>query len=288
MDGHSVKTTLRGAPDAHVLLPLDFPPSRSTEPRWGYLRPPHAGLSQLIARDEQGYRDFFPELRGVIDRLPAIFGDRQLMTHPEFNGLDVAVLVAMIERFRPSRIVEVGSGNSTAVILRTVSELQLSTQLTVIDPEPKLPADSSPHQTIRLGLEELPDLAFLSELAPGDLLFIDSTHRAFSNSDVTVFMLDVLPSLRPGVVVHLHDISLPFDYDPYFRLRYWNEQYLLAAWLLAAPERVRVLFPCLSVGKDPKFADLFDPPLLPSLHPKYSQQGWSFWFQREAARAVVE
>jgi hypothetical protein len=86
---------------------------------------------------------------------------------------------------------------------------------------------------IRRPLEEL-DLSIFDDLEPGDFLFIDSSHRTFSNSDVTVVFMDVLPRLRTGVIVHFHDIFWPYDYLPEWANQYYSEQYLLHSYLLGA------------------------------------------------------
>ena len=64
------------------------------------------------------------------------------------------------------------------------------------------------------------------------MLFIDSSHRSFTNSDVTAFYLDILPRLKSGVLIHIHDVFLPYDYPPEWSDRFYNEQYLLACVLL--------------------------------------------------------
>jgi len=91
----------------------------------------------------------------------------------------------------------------------------------------------------------LEDLApeFFDQLQAGDILFVDNSHRALMNSDVTVVFLDILPRLRPGVVVQLHDIALPYDYPPEWIDRFYSEQYLLASALLSGATRFEVLLP---------------------------------------------
>ncbi len=76
------------------------------------------------------------------------------------------------------------------------------------------------------------DLALFRELQAGDVLFIDSSHRCFMNSDVTVLFLEVLPNLPPGVLVQVHDIFIPYDYPREWVERYYAEQYLLSCYLL--------------------------------------------------------
>ena len=78
---------------------------------------------------------------------------------------------------------------------------------------------------------------------------MDGSHISLMNSDVTVFMLDVVPKLKPGVIVHIHDIHLPHDYPDMFVKWYWNEQYIVAAYLLGAADRIKILMPSRYAGE---------------------------------------
>jgi hypothetical protein len=75
-------------------------------------------------------------------------------------------------------------------------------------------------------------------------------------------MIDVLPRLKPGVVIHVHDIALPWDYADYFKNWYWNEQYLLAVYLMNARQRIDAIFPTHFVCREPSFDDWFADPLI--------------------------
>jgi hypothetical protein len=118
----------------------------------------------------------------------------------------------------------------------------LNTKIVSIDPSPRVEIDRLCDRVIRRRFEDCA-LSELPKLEPGDVLFVDNSHRAFQNSDVTVFFLELLPSLPAGVTVGLHDIYLPSDYPPEWSRRYYSEQYLLAAWLLANPESPEILWP---------------------------------------------
>jgi hypothetical protein len=96
---------------------------------------------------------------------------------------------------------------------------------------------------------EAAELGLFEDLDSGDILFIDNSHRVFQNSDVTVFFLDVLPRLKSGVVVHIHDIFWPFDYPTAWRDRYYSEQYLLGVMLTAGAASVDVMFPAAHIDK---------------------------------------
>jgi len=151
-----------------------------------------------------------------------------------------AVLHAMIRTRRPRRVVEVGSGFSSRVISAALARnggQGAPAEYTIIDPEPG-PAIATLPSLTRL----VPDRVELTAperfeaLGQDDLLFIDSSHMVKIGSDVNFLFLEVLPRLGPGVLVHVHDISLPGEYpevyctNPSFRV-FWTEGYLLQAFL---------------------------------------------------------
>jgi len=121
-----------------------------------------------------------------------------------------------------------------------------------------------------------------ASLGEGDVLFIDSSHRSFMNSDVTVFFLEVLPRLKAGVMVHIHDIHLPYDYPPERAEWYYSEQYLLATSLLAGHRNYRVMLPnCFAAGEADIMSavnGLFARPQFQGL----SRTGFSFWIETTA------
>jgi Methyltransferase domain len=156
-----------------------------------------------------------------------------------FERVDAEVAYAMVRHFRSNRIIEVGSGNSTKLIataLRHNQEEGSSGELISIEPNPSpmltrgFPGFS---QLIARRVQDVPMELFLS-LGPGDILFIDSSHVVAVGSDVVHEYLRILPKLRAGVLVHIHDIFLPADYPEKFvmtNLCFWSEQYMLEAFL---------------------------------------------------------
>jgi predicted O-methyltransferase YrrM len=156
-----------------------------------------------------------------------------------FNGGDSLVLYSMIRHFRPTRIVEVGSGHSSALML-DVNDRWFNKEiaLTFIEPFPDrllsiLRPEDHANTTILTTQVQDVDVAVFAKLGPGDFLFIDSSHVSKAGSDVNFLMFEVLPTLRAGVVVHFHDIYWPFEY-PYewaHEGRAWNENYMLRAFL---------------------------------------------------------
>jgi hypothetical protein len=82
------------------------------------------------------------------------------------------------------------------------------------------------------------------------------------NSDVTVFFIDILPRLKPGVVVHIHDIMLPYDYPDSFKHWYWNEQYMLAVYMMGHMARLTPLAPTAFICRDAEFAHALHEPMI--------------------------
>ncbi|MEM6775292.1 MAG: class I SAM-dependent methyltransferase [Pseudomonadota bacterium] len=144
----------------------------------------------------------------------------------------------MLRRFRPRRVVEVGSGFSSCAILDTTRLfLDKHTTLTFIEPYPELLQSRLGNVPMnhRLVAERAQDveMAHFEALEDGDFLIIDSTHVAKLNSDVLRLVFEVLPALKAGVLVHFHDVFWPFDYPKRWvsEGRAWNEAYLLRAFL---------------------------------------------------------
>jgi hypothetical protein len=149
----------------------------------------------------------------------------------------------ILRHFRPRRVVEIGSGNSSLVIAEALQmngaeAPEGAAEYTIVDPYPSEQIRQGLPGVTRLVDErvELLDVSFFEELAANDVLFIDSGHTVRIGSDVNYLILDVLPRLAPGVIIHFHDIPLPAEYpriyatNPRFRV-FWTEAYLLQAFL---------------------------------------------------------
>jgi hypothetical protein len=232
------------------IIKLDYPPSRDLRPRWGDSHPPHQGLINLFNKNRDRYIEVFrgvSKLKPFFDRINQDYSYDQ-PSEPGWlggaiNAIDTALLYYFITQYKPKIYLEIGSGISTLFAARAKRDHNLNTQIISIDPQPRAEVDAVCNQVIRAGLETT-DLSIFDQLEAGDIVFMDGSHRSFMNSDVTVFMLDVLPMLKSGVIVHFHDIVLPFDYPDTFIDWYWNEQYIVAAYLLAAgDEKLDVMMP---------------------------------------------
>jgi Methyltransferase domain len=151
---------------------------------------------------------------------------------------DARVLYAMVRHLRPARIVELGSGQTTRVMAQACRENAREgspTQLSAFDPFPTAIDDGLPGlaKLERVKAQDVPDAVF-TELQAGDVLFVDTTHTVKIASDVNHIILRILPLLAEGVIVHIHDIFLPYEYPEFFFADfglYWAEQYLLQAFL---------------------------------------------------------
>ena len=193
-------------------------------------------------------------------------------------GLDAAVLYGMLAFTPPRTYLEVGSGNSTRFARRAIRDHGLRTRIVSIDPHPRVEIDSIADQVIRAPLETV-DLAPILALEPGDILFLDGSHRCFTNSDVTVAFLEVLPRLPRGVRVQIHDICLPYDYPPGMEDFYYSEQYVLAAYLLGGARGGTVLLPNAFVSEDAELSRILDPLWTRPGFEAVERRGSSFWME---------
>lgn len=192
-------------------------------------------------------------------------------------GLDMAALFMMVAKHQPNRYVEVGSGNSTLVAAAAKSQFSAHTEIISIDPFPRADIDQISQHIIRLPFERVGS-EWAESLQPGDMLFIDNSHRVLPNSDATVFFLEWLPQLKPGVIVQVHDVYLPWDYPQEMCDRGYSEQYMLAMALMSNPNRYRPTFPAYWISNQPDFQSILAPLWE---HPNtrgVEQHGGSFWF----------
>jgi hypothetical protein len=199
----------------------------------GTARPePYPALLPLFEQAEARFRDVV----GLIDahaddlRLIALGEGPARFDQGWFPRLDAAAAYALVRRNRPRRIVEVGSGHSTRFMAQAVADGGLATDFVCIDPAPRARVEG-------LGVRHLPrllrdaDRSEFERLGAGDVLFIDSSHVAMPGTDVDRLFLDILPRLPSGVLVHIHDVTLPDAYPHAWQWRGYNEQLLVGALL---------------------------------------------------------
>jgi len=159
------------------------------------------------------------------------------LDNPSFGPGDADLYYLIIRNIQPKRIIEIGSGYTSLVALKAIEKNKASgveTMLTCIEPyEMKWLEDKPAINLIRANVENVPENTFQS-LEENDVLFIDSSHIIRPENDVLYEYLELLPTLKKGVIIHIHDIFTPRHYRSDWlkdELRLWNEQYLLEAFL---------------------------------------------------------
>ena len=197
-----------------------------------------------------------------------------------FGWHDAPVYYAMVRRFRPSKIIEIGGGHSTKVSVAACRD-NGSGSITVVDPfiddrfRRQLPAV----EIIKKPVQEM-GTEFFEGLRENDILFIDSTHVCKTYSDVNYLILEVLPRLGPGVLVHFHDIQLPKPYPLEWMEKYklfFNEQYILQAFLYKNTD--------FEIIAALKYMGTKHPGLLRAVHASEPPGGGSFWIRKVQGEA---
>ena len=208
------------------------------------LRPAHQ-LTHLVTMNKVSEEIVFKK-ESIMSR-SAQYKGRYYVNNNIFNFGDAFTLSYMIRHVLPARIIEIGSGLSSCVMVDTVEELGHPANLTFIEPDPvrlvknmggvKIGKNSFQSGSVPFTLYEDQvqniDLSFFKNLQAGDILFIDSSHTAKAGSDVLHLFFNVIPILPAGIHVHVHDIFWPFEYpSSWFKEgRFWTEAYLLKALL---------------------------------------------------------
>ena len=263
------------------LLILDYP--IRPQPRYTKNNP-HPELEKIVAQNRPLYQEYLTKVLAYQSHLRRIKSTPPLdETKPHWQngfipGLDAVALYSMLACHNPAQYLEIGSGNSTKFAHLAINDHQLKTRVTSIDPLPRAEINQICDQVVRQRLEAT-DLTIFEQLNYGDILFIDSSHRVFTNSDVTVIFLEILPRLKPGVLVEIHDIYLPYDYPDEWNKRYYSEQYLLAAYLLGAQARVEIILPNYYISRDPQLSQILNPLWQQPEMAGVETHGGSFWLR---------
>jgi hypothetical protein len=239
-------------PNGHFYSPVIDPEDvRAAAERIWRAEPDMVGIDFDADGHRELLRDVFPLYIREYD-YPAVLPDgahtdRFFDRNPAFGWLDSRTLFVLLRHWRPRRVIEVGSGYST-LLMADINQrfLSGSTRIRCIEPYPPAfltPLPSGIAELVRSRVQDVP-LEVFSELAAGDVLFIDSSHVSKIGSDVNHLMFEIIPRLPAGVRIHFHDIFLPFEYPREWVLDlglYWNEQYLVRA-LLTLNARFRIVF----------------------------------------------
>jgi len=153
----------------------------------------------------------------------------------QFSGTDAITLYSLIKKEKPKTVIEIGSGFSSHITARALSELGGSRRLICIDPEPRTEISHLPGiEFVKSPIQEVDTMLFNQELDSGDLVFYDGSHTIKTGSDTVYFYLKVLPYLKKDLFVHSHDVRLPYPRNKKALMEaklYWGEPYLLMAHL---------------------------------------------------------
>ena len=215
---------------------------------------------------------------------------RYFLDNPYFSYGDGVILYCIMRSFRPARVVEVGSGFSSAEML-DVNDLffNRTVKFTLIEPKPeRLYSLLSEQDKRSYRIEPKPvqqvDVAVIRSLEPNDILFVDGSHVGKSHSDVLHILFEILPKLNKGVLVHFHDVMWPFEYPQSWleEGRAFNEAYFLRAFLQYNSAFEVLFFNSFMVARHAKLLRLKMPRMLKSPSTPETIGSSSLWLRKIA------
>lgn len=171
-----------------------------------------------------------------------------------FGGIDAIMYYYMIRYFKPCKLIEVGAGYSTLIAARACKK-NGNTEFISIEPYPMDFVQRGIDGLNELKVEKLQEipLSFFEQLEENDILFIDSSHVLKAGSDVTYIFTTILPRLKKGVIIHFHDMFIPYELPEKWtreELLFWNEQYVLYSLLINAKEEYETIMPNYYLGSN--------------------------------------
>lgn len=255
------------------------------KPRYGHGQPAHPELLKIIDANRATYNSLLNKALSLKEAIWSIqTADKEkVASNPAWNngflpGLDIIGIYTLMAAYQPKKYIEIGSGNSTKVAFKAKKEQNLSTEITSIDPMPRAEIDELADKVIRQPFENI-NLDLLNDLNENDILFVDNSHRILPNSDSMVFYMEILPRLKKGVIVHIHDIYLPYDYPQFMCDRFYSEQYGLAMYLLANPKKYETILPNYFISEDKELTNLIAPIWEHENLKNVERHGGSFWLR---------
>lgn len=261
-------------------LILDYPVV--FKPRYGHGLPPNELLQNTISQTDSNYFEILNKCLDYVSAFQEWSLEKESESRPFWNnkflpGLDMVSLYALLASKKPKRYLEIGSGNSTKVAHEAKLKENLTTEIISVDPFPRAEIDNLANVVIREPFENT-SLSIAEKLEAGDFLFIDNSHRVLPNSDATVFFMEVLPTLRKGVIVQIHDIYLPYDYPQFMCDRFYSEQYTLAAFILANPNKFKTILPNYYLSQHKDYGQ-FENVFWQQLPHGIERHGGSYWIE---------
>ena len=255
------------------------------KPRYGHGIKPHGALYKIINENRDAYCEILDKALSHSNQIWKIktSENEKNPIKPCWNnnflpGLDIISIYTMLATYKPNKYIEIGSGNSTKVAFKAKNEQGLSTKIISIDPQPRAEIDSLADTVVRKPFESI-DFDIVDELEENDILFVDNSHRILPNSDAMVFFMEILPRLKKGVIVHIHDIYLPYDYPQFMCDRFYSEQYGLAMYILANPSKYITIMPNYFIHEDKELSQRIAPIWQHKNLKNVEKHGGSYWIK---------
>lgn len=260
---------------------LDYPVSPS--PLYTPETSPHKDLFKMISAGNEEYKALINDSLQHVD----VFKKLEVSTSDDKmpawqNGflpaIDTILLYTILEKYKPKKYLEIGSGNSTKVASFCRHQENLNFSITCIDPNPRREIREIADTWINEQIQTV-SLDYFRKLEPDDIVFLDGSHVLHPNSDVMWFFMEILPAIPKGVIIHIHDIFLPYDYPQWVCDRFFNEQYIFATCLLNS-DNFKIISPNYYLLTEKISRDVWDELWkIPSLS-TIKKHGRSFWFSK--------
>jgi hypothetical protein len=259
--------------------------------RYGWGKDPNKFLNNKIEQYKDNYAlvlKEFAEMRDFFSTIKLEESENEDQALPYWKNILLPVIDAIsicgfIKKYQPNKFIEIGSGNSTRFASYAARHFSPHTKVISIDPYPGNTIQAFPDIFIKEALEDT-DLTVFDDISDHDIIWLDGSHRSFSNTDVTVFFMDVIPRLSANPLIGIHDIPFPWDYFPGWNEYYLNEAFVLAAYLVGAEDAVEYVLPCFYINNiELNLRKLLDPVWsIPQLKMPLSELdgGGAFWFRK--------
>lgn len=260
---------------------LDYPvtPAPLYTPETG----PHKGLHAMIAKGDTDYKELvrssIHHIRAFEKISTSVSGNKlPAWKNGFFPAVDTIILYTILEKYRPKKYLEIGSGNSTKLAAFCRGQEGLTFSITCIDPHPRREIKEIADSWLEKEIQSVA-LDNFRHLQPNDVVFLDGSHVLHANSDVMWFFMEILPVIPRGVIIHVHDIFLPYDYPQWVCDRFFSEQYVLAACLLNS-DNYEIICPNYYLLAEKISEDVWSELWkIPALH-SIKKHGRSFWFSK--------
>lgn len=220
-------------------------------------------LKKIFDDNLDNTKNFIDNLKPYFncDNLKKVTNEKQNEVDPYWNngyytGIDSKLLYSIVCYYKPKKIIEIGSGNSTRFINKAISDEKLNTDFRAIDVGARIEVNELKNvKFIKQNFLDF-DVNEFKKLEKGDIAFLDGSHLCMNGSSAVKFFLEVLPILNKGVIIHIHDITLPFEYEESCQNLGYGEQYLLATLLLNSKDYT-ILCPSFYLRTVDEFKNVF-------------------------------